>query len=217
MNSLPMRSLDEEIVNAYTHLAWAILSVVFGMIFLLDSNVPVKFKTASIMMTGLSGWTFLSSFLYHFTKNKKKAQNREVDKTSIFLMIMGCGVAINMTCFDSVAAAVSCLALIVCSCGLTMIYSHIKSPSEVFSLTSYVLLGWLCILPITGIVGENLYSVTSSSWLIIAGGIAYSVGVLFYAKDSIKWNHTRWHICVMLGYSFHLAGHYRVIQHVSIT
>ena len=216
MTSLTMRSLDEEIVNAYTHLAWAILSIVFGVIFLLDSDVPLKFKTASVMMTGFSGWTFLSSFLYHSTKDKKKSQNREIDKTSIFLMIMGCGVSINMSCTDSLAASISCLVLIITACALTLLYSHIKTPSEVFSLTSYVLLGWMCVLPITGIIGENLYSVTSNSWFIIAGVISYSVGILFYAKDGIKWNHTRWHICVMLGYSFHLAGHYRIIQHVSV-
>ena len=111
----------------------------------------------------------------------------------------------------------TCIILLISGSVLTGLYAHIKNPPESFTVTSYLLLGWFCVLPITGLIGDSLYNVTSSGWLIIAGGIAYSVGVLFYAKDSIKWNHTRWHICVMIGYSLHLFGHYRVIKHVLIT
>ena len=217
MHSVPSRSADEEIVNSYTHLLWSILSLVFMLLFLFESGLPAKYKTASILMTGLSGWTFFSSFLYHSTKDRKKYQNREVDKSSIFLMIIGCGVSLNMSCIDPLAASISCTVLIVVGSILALLYTHTKKPSEVLSLTSYVLLGWFCILPITGFLGDTLYSITSSSWMIITGGIAYSVGILFYAKDSIKWNHTYWHLCVMVGYLFHLAGHYTVMKYVLIT
>lgn len=217
MHLVPTRSADEEIVNAYTHLAWSILSIVFMIIFLSDSDLPVRYKTSTIMMAGLSAWTFFSSFLYHSTEGRKKFQNREVDKSSIFLMIVGCGVSLNMSCMDPVAASISCTILIVIGSALTLVYTHTKKPTEVFSVTSYVLLGWFCILPITGFLGETLYSATSSSWMVVAGGIAYSIGILFYSRDSIKWNHTRWHICVMMGYMFHLAGHYTVMKYASIS
>jgi hemolysin III len=75
------------------------------------------------------------------------------------------------------------------------------------------LLGWLCILPITGIFGKTVYSASSSIWFIILGGLFYSTGLLFYARDSIKWNHTRWHIFVMLGYLMHVIAHYQVINY----
>lgn len=212
-----MRSTEEETINAYTHLLWSILSISCGLFFLLDPLIPSKFKTASVFMTGLSGWTFFSSFLYHMTNGRKKSQNREVDKTSIFLMIIGCGISINMSCLDTTLATISSIGLVSAGTLLTLMYSHKKEPSEVFSLTSYVLLGWFCILPITGFMGDSLYHLSESSWTVIAGGISYSVGILFYAKDSIKWNHTKWHICVMLGYSFHLFGHYKIMQYVSVS
>lgn len=211
-----MRSLDEEVVNAYTHLIWALLSLGFALLFLIDSSVPPKFKTSSILITGLSGWTFLSSFLYHSSKGRKKTQNREIDKTSIFLMIMGCGLSINMSCVNVTVAVISCILLVAVTTILTIIYTHLENPPESFSVTSYVLLGWFCIFPLTGIFGETLYSLTSSTWLVIAGGVAYSAGILFYAKDSVKWNHTIWHFFVMIGYALHLAGHYRVVSYASI-
>ena len=211
-----MRSLDEEVVNAYTHLVWAFLSLGFSLLFLIDSDVPAKFKTSSILITGLSGWTFLSSFLYHSSKGRKKSQNREVDKTSIFLMIMGCGLSINMTCLNDTAAMISCVLLIAVASILTLLYTHIKNPPESFSVTSYVLLGWFCVFPLTGVFGETLYSITSNTWTVIGGGLAYSAGILFYARDSKKWNHTIWHLFVMIGYSLHLLGHYRIISYVSI-
>ena len=36
-------------------------------------------------------------------------------------------------------------------------------------------------------------------WLIVAGGIAYTSGIVFYVKDKISYFHTVWHIFVMLG------------------
>ena len=217
MHSVPSRSADEEIINSYTHLLWSILSLVFMIVFLAESGLPAKYKTSTLFMTGLSAWTFFSSFLYHSTKGRKKYQNREVDKTSIFLMIIGCGVSINMSCINPWAASISCTILIIAGSILTLLYTHTKKPTEVLSVTSYVLLGWFCILPVTGFLGDTLYSITSSSWMIIAGGISYSVGILFYARDSIKWNHTYWHLCVMTGYIFHLVGHYSAIKHTLVT
>ena len=203
-------------MNAYTHLLWCILSCVILAAFLLDTSVTPKFKISSLLMVGMSSWTFFCSYLYHSSENKHKSYNREVDKASIFLMIAGCGASINMATLNSLTAAVSCTLLIGIGSILTAMYTHKKEPTEAFSLTSYVLLGWLCVLPLTGLLGENLYQDTVNTHLIILGGVLYSVGILFYARDSIKWNHTKWHFFVMAGYLSHVAAHYRVVYHSQI-
>ncbi len=206
-----MRSKEEEIVNAYTHLLWCILTAVLLGIFLIDGKIEPRFKTASLFMLGLSSWTFFSSYLYHSSDSKKKTRNREVDKASIFLMIAGCGVSINMAFLDQFVSALSCSIILALSSLLIAIYTYKKEPSEVFSVTSYVLLGWLCVLPLTGILGENLYQDTINTHLVILGGILYSAGILYYARDSIKWNHTRWHFFVMAGFFTHIVAHFRVV------
>lgn len=210
---MPSRSHEEEVINAYTHLAWCIGSLVTLFFFLIFLDGSHKNKISSLFMMGFSSWTFFSSFLYHITDKKEKRRNREIDKTAIFLMIMGCGISINMSYVESSNSAISCILLVLLSCILLGVYCKNPEKSETFSLIAYVLLGWLCILPITDILGDTLYGLTNGTRYIILGGVFYSIGVLFYARDSIKWNHTRWHLCVMLGYFFHIVGHYKVISY----
>ena len=212
MKILPKRSEGEEIVNAYTHLVWAILSFMFLAIFLIDEHTSLKNKISSLFMMGISGWTFFSSYLYHSTKEKKKRRNREVDKTAIFLMITGTGVSLNLSCENQLLSLLGSSISIVLGCILLAAYVYKKHPTEAFSITSYIALGCFCVLPIVGVFGENLYEHSSSSWLVIAGIISYCLGILFYARDSIEWNHTKWHIFVMIGFLFHAIGHYRSIS-----
>jgi hemolysin III len=40
-------------------------------------------------------------------------------------------------------------------------------------------------------------------WLIFAGGVAYTGGIIFYVKDNINYFHTIWHLFVMLGSVLH--------------
>ena len=211
-----LRSEEEEVVNAYTHLLWCVLSVVLFFVIIFTKQLPEKFIVSTLLMLGLSSWTFFSSYWYHSSIGRKKTQNREVDKTSIFLMITGCGSSINIALVDPNISSMCSAGLLLTGSLLTFLYVCQKRPTEAFSIASYILLGWACILPITGLFGENIYNLSSGSWSIMAGGVAYTIGLLFYAKDSIKWNHTIWHICVMIGYVFHLHGHFEVINYVSI-
>jgi len=213
MSDNSFRTKEEEVVNSYTHLLWSILSLTFLTIFLIDETMSWRLKVSSLFMLGLSSWTFFSSFLYHSTSDILKDRNREVDITSIYLMTTGCGVSMSLACLDHFLSAVAGISIILIGCSLTAIYAIKRNISEVFLVTSFILLGWLCILPITGIFGKTVYSASSSIWFIILGGLFYSTGLLFYARDSIKWNHTRWHIFVMLGYLMHVIAHYQVINY----
>ena len=211
-----MRSKEEETINAYTHFLWGVLSLTFLLFFLIDSNISLKFKASSLLMVGLSSWTFFSSYLYHSSVGKKKNYNREIDKTSIYLMITGSGVSINLGTVDSTTAAISSIFLIVLGASLTAIYALKKNTSEAFSLTSYILLGWFCIFPITGLIGKNAYQESMPFGLILLGGLLYTIGIFYYARDSIKWNHTKWHIFVMGGYAAHLLAHYKVVSNTAL-
>ena len=207
------RSHEEETINAYTHLAWCIGSLFTLIFFVTVLDISNKGKISSLFMMGFSSWTFFSSFLYHISRGVSKKKNREIDKTSIYLMIMGCGVSINMSYTDSVVALSSCALLILFSVGLLAKYCKNPEGSESFSLICYVLLGWSCVLPLTEVLSPSLYGITSSSKYIILGGIFYSIGILYYSRDSIKWNHTKWHVCVMIGYLLHIIGHYKAISY----
>jgi hemolysin III len=42
-----------------------------------------------------------------------------------------------------------------------------------------------------------------SVWFLLAGGLFYSAGVIFYRWKSLPFSHAIWHVFVMLGSAFH--------------
>jgi hemolysin III len=207
-----MRSQEEEIVNAYTHLVWSIISILAIFIPLFSEKYDFYDKVGLLIMAGLSAWAFFCSFLYHVSQHGKyKKRNRIVDKAAIYLMIIGCGVSLNMTNPNEMIAMI--VPVLICILGsLFIAYMCIsKNTSESFSVFTYVMLSWVSAIPATGLLGETIYITTSTLWAIITGGIFYSIGVVFYSKDKLKWNHTWWHLCVMIGYIFHLYAQLKAL------
>jgi len=72
------------------------------------------------------------------------------------------------------------------------------------STTLYVLMGWFAVVaigPLVSRVGWN-----GLAWLL-AGGLCYTGGVVFYATDhKVKFGHAVWHVFVMAGSVCHFAA-----------
>ena len=74
----------------------------------------------------------------------------------------------------------------------------------------YLVMGWLIVFA-AGEISENL-SRLAIRWLV-AGGLCYTVGVIFFMMDRIKYMHAVWHLFVLAGSICHfLAVFYGVIQ-----
>lgn len=70
-----------------------------------------------------------------------------------------------------------------------------------FSLCFYLALGWLGV-----VTGCHVYDQlpTDTIMYLLAGGVAYTIGTNFYNNEAIRYNHTIWHLFVMLGTICHL-------------
>jgi hemolysin III len=68
------------------------------------------------------------------------------------------------------------------------------------SVVCYILMGWVIIIAIHPLL--NVMSATSL-WLLVGGGIFYTVGVIFYAIKKVKYFHSIWHIFTLLGSTCH--------------
>jgi hemolysin III len=68
------------------------------------------------------------------------------------------------------------------------------------SLTLYLGLGWLVVIAI-----EPLHDVVAIGGLILllAGGLCYSLGVIFYVWKRLAYHHAVWHMFVMAGSMLH--------------
>lgn len=71
---------------------------------------------------------------------------------------------------------------------------------EILSLLLYVVMGWLIIIDI-----NTLFELINfkAKILLIASGVSYSFGVVFYYNDNIKFFHSIWHILVLIGSTLH--------------
>jgi hemolysin III len=71
------------------------------------------------------------------------------------------------------------------------------------STALYVLMGWVCLVAIRPLVAAVPTGVLA--WLV-AGGLLYSGGVVFYAAHRLRYAHTVWHLFVLAGSACHFMA-----------
>jgi len=202
-----IRPQEEEVINATTHFISAIITFLITFLVIFVKQLTVQ-QALPVYIMGLTAtWTFWGSYLYHSSYSEpKRGRNRLVDKTAIYLMIAGSGSGMCLAGAPSLLSIVCCLLLFLTSTALIINLCVKKEVSETFSVTSYILMGWLAVIPASGIFTPCIFTSGITFLLVLAGGIAYSIGVVFYVGDSRKWYHTIWHILVMIGFSFHFLA-----------
>jgi hemolysin III len=67
----------------------------------------------------------------------------------------------------------------------------------------YIAMGWLIVIAFGPMVEE--LSTATIAWLL-AGGVAYTLGTLFYHRDTLPYAHAIWHLFVLAGSSFHFVA-----------
>ena len=147
---------------------------------------------------------YLTSTLYHALPiNRAKRVFQVLDHAAIFLMIAGTytpftlGVlrgAWGWTLFGLVWA------LAFGGVALTVV-GGVRYPKLTMSL--YLGMGWLIL-----IAGKPLWLRMPSEGLfwLLAGGIAYTVGVIFYAAKRVRYCHFVWHLFVIAGTACHFIA-----------
>lgn len=73
------------------------------------------------------------------------------------------------------------------------------------SLAAYLVMGWLAVLVMDDM---QRYLSKDAIQLLIAGGLAYTVGTLFYALKNVRYTHAIWHVFVLLGAGLHFLAIY---------
>ena len=191
--------ITNEVLNAVTHGIGVVLSIV-GFVFLLkkaDSGLHyVSFIIYAVSLLLL----FLASTLYHsliFTKSKKVFQ--VFDHCSIYLLIAGtytpyCLLYIKGT-IGIVLLSVIWLAAIVGIVYKSLTLSKVKSVSKLSTII-YNVMGWVVVIAL-----PSLYHSVGLKGLLllVGGGVAYTVGSVFYSMKNRRYMHVVWHLFVMLG------------------
>ena len=193
---------NEEFWNTVTHFAGVLLTIIgIPFLFYFNNEITIHSKLSLILFSIGLLLVYISSTLYHYAQNKQiKNKLRVFDHISIFYLILGSYAPVCLiTLLESSGLIIFICVLILALTG-TLIKIFFFEKSQFISLVLYVLMGWLIILDL-----NNLFQLISAEarLLLIASGFSYTLGVVFYYFDRIKYFHSIWHIFVLLGSTFH--------------
>ena len=197
-----MNIKNEEFWNTITHFSGVLFTIIgIPFLFYFNNEITIHSKLSLILFSIGLLLVYISSTLYHYAQNKQiKNKLRVFDHISIFYLILGSYAPVCLiTLLESSGLIIFICVLILALTG-TLIKIFFFEKSQFISLVLYVLMGWLIILDL-----NNLFQLisTEARLLLIASGFSYTLGVVFYYFDRIKYFHSIWHIFVLLGSIFH--------------
>lgn len=193
----------EEIANSLTH-AMAMGLSVAALVILVVSAVAGG-NAWHIVSFSIFGSTlillYLASTLYHaIPVARAKEIFKILDHSAIYLLIAGTYTPfmlgalrgpLGWTIFGIVWGLAGLGILLKCFC----VYRF-----KGLSLVVYLGMGWLCVL-----VAREIYIHYSTLTLVflVLGGLAYTLGVIFYVWKRLPYGHAIWHFFVVLGSTLH--------------
>jgi hemolysin III len=203
------QTTGEEIANSISHglgLAAALVSIPFLLLHAVKIGstgyiVGVSVFAASIVLL------YLGSTLYHALQHSAaKRVFRAIEHSAIFILIAGTYTPFTLGVLNgswgwSIFGVIWGLALIGITLKVVFRGSH-----NLLYVGLYLLMGWTIVVAIKPML--TLVPMEGLLWLL-AGGLAYTIGVLFYVFDSrLKYGHAIWHLFVIAGTTCHYFSVY---------
>ncbi|MEO1263432.1 MAG: hemolysin III family protein [Bacteroidota bacterium] len=188
----------EEFYNAATHGAGALMGIV-GFIFLVVfESRKTDWSLFAAVVYGLSiVILFSASTIYHTVKNKRKKHFfRIVDHISIYLLIAGTYTPVTLITLEQSLGWTLFGAVWGIAFFGTILKIFFTGKFEIFSTSLYLAMGWLVVFDFAALL-EQMPS--DGIVFLIIGGLAYTVGIVFYAIERIPYNHVIWHLFVLAG------------------
>jgi hemolysin III len=198
------QSLGEEIANSVSHglgVAAALVGTPFMLIYVVKHG-DAAFITGVSIFCATMILLYLSSTLYHaFPHGKTKRVFRVIEHSAIFLLIAGTYTPFTLGILRgpwgwTMFGIVWGIAL-----AGVMLKAFNKVPHPFLSTGLYLLLGWVIVIAIKPLMANM--QTAGLIWLL-AGGLCYTIGVIFYSFDSrLKYGHFVWHLFVVAGTTCH--------------
>lgn len=207
-------SLGEEIANSISHG----IGIVFSVVALTILLVYAIWRKNPVAITGFTIYgissilLYTASTLYHsFRKEKIKSIMRVFDHSAIFLLIAGTYTPVTLIAMKGYwrIGILSAIWLIAVSGILFKILTYNKFEKyKVVSLILYILMGWIAVIAIKPMT--QTVPIGFLIWLL-AGGVTYTAGTIFYGIKKIPYHHAIWHLFVLAGSVLHFLGIFRYL------
>jgi hemolysin III len=206
-----IQSSNEEIANYLTHG----LGIVFSLVAVPMLILYAWHAANAAMVWGVSIFGFgmlmvySSSTFYHRARNAEAKRLLQIwDHISIFLMIAGSYTPLVIKYTDSRTSVIflSIMWSVVAIGSILKIFFTGKY--NILSVIIYLIMGWMALFIIKPIVTNMPANVL---YFLIAAGLAYTGGVVFYLWHKLQYHHAIWHVFVLTGTVAHFFAVYNSI------
>jgi hemolysin III len=196
----------EEIANAITHGIGALASIAAGAVLVtlaMMSGTRLQQVSAVVFCSTLV-LLYTASTLYHAIPHAPTKRRLKIcDHCAIYLLIAGTYTPFALIGLSGVVG----WWLFGVAWGLAAIGIVFKlfftGRFKLFSTLVYIGMGWMAIIAIRPML-QNI-PLASLGWLL-AGGVAYTAGTLFYHNRSLRYSHAVWHLFVLAGSTCHFVA-----------
>ena len=201
---LPTYSKGEEIFNMVTHLVGAAFGLVAMVLCIIMAAIHGDaYGVVSSVIYGITMMLlYIMSSIYHGLRRQGTAKKvfQVLDHCTIFLLIAGSYTPFALVLFReyNVALGWEIFGVIWGMAILGVVLNSIDLKRyRVFSMICYLVMGW-AILFRADLLPKLLDP--AGIVLLVAGGIAYTVGAILYGIGrKKKWMHSIFHLCIILG------------------
>lgn len=187
---------NEEIANSLTH-GIGLVGSIYGLFLLTDMNLGAEANLVAWLFGVSMILCYATSTFYHLAVNPAtKLYLKIADHSAIYLLIAGTYTPFAIYVVGGSMGYI--LLVVIWSLALIGMIFKLFYVNRFQLLSTYIYLGmgWMAILVIRTII-ENLHM--NGIWLMITGGLSYSIGVIFFLKEKLPFNHAIWHVFVLMG------------------
>jgi hemolysin III len=196
-------NLGDILANAITHGIGAGLAIA-GAVFLTVASTrgSARLIVSCAVFSGSLVLVYLCSTLYHsLVRTRARHVFQVLDHSSIYLLIAGTYTPFTLISLRgptgwTIFGVVWALAVAGVVAKSVAMEHFTRGPLAVVSTAIYLIQGWLVIF-----VGRALIQAIGwhAAYWLAAGGLAYTLGVVFFALDRFRYFHAAWHVFVLAG------------------
>jgi hemolysin III len=201
--AVPAYSRREEIANSLTHGVGIVLSI--AGLAVLSAFAALYGDARHISAAAIFGAALIlcytTSTLYHAIPIERIRQTlRALDHSAIFVLIAGTYTPFMLISIGGTLGWTMLVLIWMLAVGGIVARLALKGRRHGFVVAFYVAMGWLAIFTIKPLVAALGHE---GLMLLLGGGVAYSVGVIFYVWRRLPYSHAIWHGFVLTGSALH--------------
>lgn len=197
---------EEELANSITHAIGVVFSVVALVVLIMRAaSYGDPYRVTSVAIYGVCMLTFYSLSTVYHTVRKPYARYifRILDHVSIYFMIAGSYTPFTLVTLRGPwgwALFITVWVAALLGAVLKVFTTH-RHP--ILGPILYIVMGWIVVVALKPL---SAALAPTGLKLLFAGGLAYTLGVIFYAWEKLPYNHAIWHVIVLVGSICHFLS-----------